>query len=232
MVACAAWCEVAMSVIQFVRGLAAGGAFGPSTFGTPPNYSEFESDGTMVAYGNATCWRDELQSLVGARLESPASDIVQNNAEGSLTFESGARYPTDYVITNHQLNHDWLPGSVIEPHLHWWQERTEVANWLIGYRWQKQGAAKTTTWTNVAWVENIFTWVSGTLNQITDFGPITPPVGYGQVSDIVQFRIYRDVTNVSTLFAGSEATPANIDAVNFDTHIEVNMLGSRQEYVK
>lgn len=208
--------------------------FGPLKIGDVPNgnYSEFEPDGTMVAVGEATCFRDELQSLIGARLESPASDIVLNLAEASVTFEDGARYPTDFVSANHQLNHDMLPGTVIDPHLHWWQERAETANWLIGYRWQKQGSAKTTTWTDVAWTENIFTWAAGTLNQITDFGPITPPVGYGEVSDIVQFRIYRDVTNVSTLFAGSEATPADIDAVNFDTHIEVNMLGSRLEYAK
>jgi len=206
----------------------------PSTFGNVPagNYSEFESDGTLVAHGDATCWRDELQSLAGARLESPSSDIILNVAEASLTFESGARYPTDYAITNHQLNHDWLPGSSIEPHLHWWQTAAATPNWLIGYRWQKQGAVKTTTWSNLVWTGNIFTWSAGTLNQITEFGPIVPPAGYGQVSDIIQFRIYRDVTNVSALFAGSEAGPGDVDAVNFDTHIEVNMLGSHEEYVK
>lgn len=211
-----------------------GGNFGVSKFGDVPggNYTEFESDGTMVAVGDAACWRDELQSLVGARLESPSSDIVLNLAEGAVTFEDSARYPTDYISANHQINHDWLLGSNIDPHLHWWQARAEVANWLIGYRWQIQGSAKTTTWTNIAWTSNAFTWSAGTLNQITEFGPIVPPVGYGQVSDIVQFRIYRDVTNVSTLFAGAEATPADIDAVNFDTHIEVDMLGSRQELVK
>lgn len=216
-----------MSVLDFVR------AF-PNTFGDVPNgnYAEFESDGTLVFYGDATCWRDELQALIGARLESPSSDIVQNNAEGSLTFESTARYPTDYVTTNHQLNHDWANGTNIEVHLHWWQVAAAVPNWLVAYRWQKQGSAKTTTWTELPWSSNVFTYSAGTLNQITDFGVITPPVGYGQVSDIVQFRLYRDVTNVSTEFAGAEAAPGDVDAVNLDTHMQVNMLGSRQEYVK
>jgi len=186
----------------------------------------------MVAYGAATCWRDELQSLTGARLQSPASDIVENIPEAAVTFETGARYPTDYITTNHQLNHDWFPGSVIRPHLHWWQVSANVPNWLLAYRWQKQGDVKTTAWTLLAWASNAFAWAAGALNQITGFGSITPPVGYGQVSDIVQFRVHRDVTNVSTLFAGADPEAADIDATNFDTHIEVNMLGSHQEYTK
>jgi hypothetical protein len=205
---------------------------GPVLLGGPTGYTEFEADGTMLAVGNATCFRDELQSLAAARLESPSSDIVLNIAEASVTFEATARYPADYAITNHQLNHDWLPGSVIDPHLHWWQPDADTVNWMVGYRWQKQGSAKTTPWTDMAATSDIFTYSSGTLNQITEFGPITPPVGYGDVSDVVQFRIYRDVTNVSTLFAGAEASPIDVDATNFDTHIEVNMLGSRQEYAK
>jgi hypothetical protein len=196
------------------------------------NYTEFESDGTMVAVGDATCWRDELQSLTGARLQSPASDVVENIPEASITFETGARYPTDYVTTNHQLNHDWDPGTTVHPHLHWWQVSSDVPNWLIGYRWQKGGAAKTTAWTNLVVNSHKFTYSAGTLNQISETAAITPPAGYGEVSDIVQFRIYRDVTNVSTEFAGADPESSNVDAVNFDCHIIVDTLGSRQEYAK
>lgn len=196
------------------------------------NYSEFEADGTLQALGNATCWRDELQSLTGARLQSPASDVVENIAEASITFETGARYATDYVTTNHQLNHDWALGTQVHPHLHWWQVSANVPNWLIGYRWQKGGGAKTTAWTNITPSGHKFTYTSGTLNQITEFTAITPPVGYGEVSDIIQFRIYRDVTNASTLFGGADPEGSNVDAVNFDCHITVDTLGSRQEYAK
>ena len=196
------------------------------------DYSEFEADGTLQALGNATCWRDELQSLTGARLQSPASDVVENIPEATITFETGARYATDYVTTNHQLNHDWSLGTLIYPHLHWWQVSANVPNWLIGYRWQKGGDAKTTSWMLAKYSGSSFTYTSGTLNQITEFGTITPPVGYGQVSDIIQFRLYRDVTNVSTLFAGADPEGSDVEAVNFDCHMIVDTLGSRQEYVK
>jgi len=201
-------------------------------FGTPPNYTEFESDGTMVARGSASTWRDELQSLASARLLSPAGDIVLNPSEASITFKSSARYPTDFAMVNHQINHDWELGTNIHPHLHWWQTSVATPNWMIEYRWQKQGSAKTTGWTPIPWSSNFVVWTAGTLNQITEFPPIVPPVGYGEVSDILQFLIYRDVTNVNFLFAGAEVGPVDQDAVNFDSHIETDTLGSRTEYTK
>lgn len=196
------------------------------------NYAMFEEDGTLVFYGNATTWRDELQPLTGSRLESPASDVVLNIAEGSVTFQADATYATDYATTSLQINHDWMTGTVISPHLHWWQVSSDVPNWLLGYRWQKQGSAKTTAWSNLAFSTHIFTYSAGTLNQISECADITPPSGYGEVSDIVQFRIYRDTTNASTLFAGADPESADVDAVNFDIHIKVDTLGSREEYSK
>lgn len=198
------------------------------------NYSHIQRDGTLRAFGDGICWRDELQSLIGQRLESPASDIVYNQTEGSVTFETGARYPTDFLVTNHQLNHDMIPGTNIDPHLHWWQDAAQFPNWLIEYRWQKmrQGQAKTTAWTPVAWTSNAFAYSAGVINQITDFGPISPPAGYGEVSDIVQFKLYRDVTNVSGLLSGVEVGLGDIDTINFDTHIQIDQFGSNEEYVK
>lgn len=203
-----------------------------NVFGTISDYTVFETDGTMEANGAAACWRDELQSVIGAAITSPSADFQVNIPESSVTAEASARYPTDYLTTNWQINHDWELGSVIAPHTHWWQTTTNMPNWVLGYRWQKQGDIKTTSWTHIPWDANRATWTAGTLNQITGFPDITPPVGYGQVSDIVQVRLYRDVTNVSTLFAGAETSPVDQDIVNLDVHIQVNTLGSRQEYVK
>lgn len=198
------------------------------------NYSHIQVDGTIRAFGEASCWRDELQSLISsAALVTPANDIIRNPAEGSITFKTSARYPTDYLVTNHQLNHDWIPGTVIDPHLHWWQISANLPNWLIEWRWQKQLQDKTTAWTQAVVNQNVGAWISNPFNQITDIlNGITPPVGYGQVSDIVQFKIYRDVTNVSGLFAGADPEASDIDVINFDTHIEIDQLGSSQEYVK
>lgn len=199
-------------------------------FGTDTDYSEFEADGTLVFNGDARTWRDELNELIGSRLESPASRIVQNTAEGSVTFESGADL-TDYVVMNVQLNHDWDTGTSYDPHIHWWQEQSDIPNWLIQYRYQTNGGLKTTAWTYSPWQDAIFNYASGTLNQIVDFGPLTPPVGAG-LSDILQIRLLRDNANDSGEFAGADPVAGDVDAVNLDVHIEINTTGSRTEYSK
>lgn len=194
------------------------------------NYFEVEADGTWELNGNATTWRDELGPLIGSRLESPASDIIQNNAEGSLSFKDSAT-TADYVILNLQLNHDWELSTAIEPHFHWWQAQAAIPNWLIQYRWQSNGNAKTAAWTSAAYDANVFTYSAGTLNQITDFPAITPPANAG-LSDILQIRFIRDTANASGLFAGADAVVGNVDVMSFDVHRRSNTMGSRQEYVK
>lgn len=199
-------------------------------FGSATDYSEFEADGTYQMVGNATVWRDELNDLVGSRLESPSSRIIQNNAEGSVTFQDNADL-TDYVTMSIQINHQWKLGSGIRPHIHWWQAQSDMPNWLVQYRWQSNGSAKDTTWTDIPWATNQFTYVSGTLNQITNFGTITPPDPNG-LSDIVQIRLLRDNANDSGEFDAVDPVTGDVDAVNLDIHVENDTLGSRTEFIK
>lgn len=132
---------------------------------------------------------------------------------------------------NVQLNHDWLIGSDIRPHLHWWQANSNIPNWLVQYRWQVQGATKVTAWSGIPWSGGLATYASGVLNQITNFGSISPPVSAG-LSDIVQFRLLRDTDNDSGLFSGTDPYTGNVDAVNFDIHYQIDGFGSDEEYIK
>jgi hypothetical protein len=194
------------------------------------DYLEVEADGTLVLHGDATTFDDLLNMLIGQKLESPSSKITIDGAEGSLVFADSATL-SDYVVMNVQMPHKWKIGSVVYPHIHWWQASASIPNWLMQYRWQDQGAAKTTAWTSVKWVSHAFTYVSGTLNQITAFGGLTPPANAG-LSDIVQFRLIRDTANTSTLFSGADPLTGDANAVNFDIHVESDTLGSNEEYTK
>lgn len=202
------------------------------TFGSlgTGNYAEFQDDGSLVFYGNATCFRDEFGPLIGAKLESPSSDILTNAAEGSITFKATAT-TADYISMPVQINHDAKAGADVYPHIHWWQVSSNIPNWLIQYRWQTNGSAKTTSWTNKKYVSHAFTYTSGTLNQITLFGGLTPPAGAG-VSLILQLRLLRDTTNASTLFSGADPQTGSVEATFYDVHIEVDTLGSREQYSK
>jgi hypothetical protein len=198
-------------------------------FGSDVDYSEFEADGTLVFHGEATVWRDELQSLIIQPRMNPASRLALNLAEGALTYKSNA-LSTDYATMNTQLNHDWA-GTQIRPHLHWWQTTIDMPHWVIEYRWQVNGDAQETIWTPAKHESNAFLWTGGTLNQITRFPDVSPPAGYS-LSDIVQIRLIRDTTNAIGLFTGNDPVAVDVDAVNFDVHIEINTTGSREELVK
>jgi hypothetical protein len=199
-------------------------------FGNALNYTEFGADGTLRLYGTATYWLDEKGQLSGAKLVSPSSKIVQDDAEGAYYFKDSAT-TADYVWINIQFNHDRKHGAVVSPHLHWWQASATLPNWLVQYRYQQQGAAKTTAWTSMKYTTQAFSYVSGTLCQITDFADITPPTNDG-VSDELQIRIIRDTANASGLFAGADGLSGNVYIYDFDAHKECDGLGSNEEYVK
>lgn len=211
---------------------------GTTTFGNETNKTVLESDGTMQSYGSATCYRDELNDLIKGASQNPSSHLVYDYTEGTLDFKDSCDL-NDWALMNVQINHDWKLGSAIEPHVHWLQNATQMPNWMIQYRWQKQGVAKTTSWTSLPWSENAVEYTSGTINQITSFGEISAPEGYGEVSDIVQIRLLRDTGNDSGEFteigggtAGADNYTGDAEAVSFDVHIEVDMFGSKSRYSK
>lgn len=210
-----------------VKGHSGGGAFGNKSGG---NYADFDTDGTLVFYGDSTAFRDEFGPLIGAKLESPSSKIVTNAAEGTITFKDSANL-SDYVSMPVQINHDAKAQSDVYPHIHWWQASANIPNWLIQYRWQQNGAAKVTSWTSVKYASHAFTYSSGTLNQITAFGALSPPASTG-VSAVLQLRLLRDTGNASTLFTGADPLTGDVDAMFYDVHIEVDMLGSHEQYAK
>jgi len=199
---------------------------GENSFGD----TTFETDGTMVADSDATCFRDELNDLIKSASQNPSSHLVYDYTEGTLDFKNNCDL-NDWALMNVQINHDWKVGSDVEPHVHWFQNQDVIPNWLIQYRWQKECESKTTSWTNLEWQSNACTYVSGTINQITSFGNITPPTNYG-ISDILQLRLLRDVANASTLFSTTDTYSGDAEATSFDVHIEVDMLGSHGRYIK
>lgn len=203
---------------------------GTPSFGTATDYTNFEADGTAQAHGAATCFRDELNDLLKTGRNNPSANLQDDLTEGALVFKTTAG-TGDWALMNVQLNHDWVTGTDVEPHIHWWQDENNTPNWLLQYRFQINGGAKTTAWTSLPWVSNKFTYVSGTLNQITSFGNISTPASPG-VSLQLQLRYLRDNSNASGLFSGADPFSTDASATAADTHLQVDMLGSRQQYVK
>lgn len=198
-------------------------------FGTDANYSEFENDGTLVFNGSATVFDDESGS--GINLQRTGVGISNNLQEATVEYLGSANLD-DYISTSMQMKHKWKLGTKIKPHIHWQQNQAIVPNWLIQYRWQSNGEIKNTSWTSVKCTNNTFTYTSGILNQISEIiDGITPPEN-ASLSDIIQFRVLRDSGNDSGLFTGVDIYSGVASLMSFDFHMEIDTVGSRQEYIK
>lgn len=179
---------------------------------------------------------DDLQySLVGQKMESPSSHITYNTTRTTVRFLKTCDWNDDWLSMTIQMSHRWKTGTVVYPHLHWQQTAAAMPNFGISWLWETNGALLATSWTRVAHTENAYEWTTGTLNQITKFGSITPPEGAG-LSDLLLIQIWRDVANESTLFTGGAEVDVNVqdnaDAYSFDIHFEIDSAGSDEEYTK
>jgi len=192
------------------------------------NYTEIETGGTIKFHGDATVFDDVVRDVTNIKVQGTGVSI--NVAENTLDFTDTAQL-NDYAYTNYQIPHGWKVGSTIFPHIHWQQNKDATPNWLLQYRWQINGENKVTAWTNYSIVTDVYTYVSGTINQITHNNGIVPPIG-ADISDIIQVRVVRDTDNSSTEFAAVDAYTGDAEVTDVDIHFEKDTLGSREEYIK
>jgi len=200
--------------------------------GGDPDTFTVDSEGVWRNTGEGTTWDEISQPFIGEKLTSPSSNIRQNSAEITMDFETSARYPADYVSAVIQTPHARKEGSDYKPHFHWVQTQDAIPNILIEYRAYNNGEAVPSVWTLKALTRNVFTYTSGNILQIT---PFDLPEGFASLltlSSTFDCRIYRDVTNVSGLFAGADTYSGDWMVKYYDIHFERDMNGSNEEFVK
>jgi hypothetical protein len=204
------------------------GAFPSLSVGSSSNLVTITDKGIVLS-GTSTVFDDLLRSALQLKVFGPGVSI--NSTENTLEFTTTSNL-SDYSYDNYPLVHAWKIGSVVFPHILWEQAENYIPNWLLQYRWQTNGQAKITSWTNVACTTNIFAYTSGTLNQISYVnGGIAPPTGAG-LSDIIEFRILRDNSNTSGVFSGTNTYTTTVGMTSVGIHVEIDTLGSKEEYVK
>jgi len=188
-----------------------------------------QSDGTPRLDGPATVWDDVKFDALS--LKQSGSGISVNTTEGTVDYTTGADV-SDFLIVSPQFPHAMKAGSTVYPHIHWTQVQGNVPNFAIQYRWQINGTTKTTAWTALKCNTAVFTYVSGTLNQICSTASgITPPAGYG-ISDILQMRIIRDTKNELSLSYAADPYTATVGVLSVDVHCELDSFGSATQFAK
>lgn len=175
-------------------------------------------------------WEDLRFPMIGENAYTAGGRIDYDFDEVALSFQDNARYPEDPAVASAQFSHGWVEGTDVEAHLHWLQTSDDDPNWLLQYRYLGNGQAPTAWQLVVPDVPRAFTYTAGTLCQITAW-PTIAMAGYA-ISDTVQFRIFRDVVNTSTLFGGSDLYVGNALSIEFDVHYLKNSFGSTSEQMK
>ncbi len=117
----------------------------PARFGGLIDYFEVLEDGTIRLIGNATVWDDVTPGIAAVKTSGPG--VSFNTTEITLEFVTNAAL-NDFAYYPVQLPHRVKAGSSIFPHVHWEQASANVPNFMFQYRWQRNGNAKSTDWTN------------------------------------------------------------------------------------
>jgi hypothetical protein len=206
--------------------------FGTGRFGGASHYTEFESDGTLHMVGNATAWDD--MRIIPNIFDVPGGtdpDVISYQPAGSgATFKVYAFAKGDEGFFTIQIRHGYKEGSTMKAHLHWTPgargvaENGNVVQWRFDYSIAAIGqnfpASQTISLADACDGVNH-------KHQMTAEVDI-PGTGIG-ISSQIWGRVYR-WNDVSDTWAG---IGANLPIfVEFDIHIELDTLGSREHSTK
>lgn len=170
-------------------------------------------------------WDDLANSLIGRRLYSNAGTVDYDYENNAIVFSQNGDITNvnDCVIWNLQKPHAAKDDSTLNMHMHYEQDSATDLEFTLRYRIQDNNSAKTTAWAEAVIstnTNNVFTYVSGTLNQICKFAEVDWSAS--NISATVQFRLTR------TDSAGGTVLVTFVDG-HYATDQE---RGSREEYVK
>lgn len=192
---------------------AGAGRFGDIAGG---DYSEFEADGTYVAAGAATTWKDLILSASNLRPGNSAPTFgAFLGGIYTYRFDAGSAHEVHGAV---ELQHDYKEGTDLVFHVHWSPSTTNTGNivWGIEYTVQNPGAVFGATDTQsmtptpapgaVAHhaLNNVYT-ISGTGLKI---------------GAIVSFRLFRQN-------GGTDTFTGNAFLHSVGIHYECDTLGSR-----
>lgn len=199
----------------------------PSQFGNVAagNYAEFDANGFLTGYGAARAYIDFNFDVGALRSGASQPDLIKFNAtniyvagfDGANTLEQ-----VDFVV---ELNHNWVEGSTIYPHIHWYPSTAAAGNviWYLEYCAVNDGAAtggasSLTIDTGVIAAGGV-AWA----RKYSEFPAIALP-GY-KIGTQLHLRFFRNPTGLDTY--GDDAAVATIGI-----HVLVDTLGSKGRTTK
>ena len=196
-------------------------------FGDPygeANYTEFESNGTMVAKGSAICWEDIVLSVTSLGIGASAPDLVEINSSGIYTYAFDGLSTSEQLFGCFEVPHNYAEGTDLSPHIHWMPTTADAGDvkWCVQFYRVGTGDTFSTTPGEICAVEstNETAWEAfTTASEIIDGSDIS-------IAEQIAFRLYRDPSDAEDTYAHDAAV------LTFGIHYQIDTLGSREIYTK
>lgn len=190
------------------------------------NFTEIGPDGTYVAKGSASVYRDELPSYLIPAAGGAAPDSVAHTIGGVArqlySFDGNAT--VEILSGSFEIPHDWKVGSEIEVHIHWRPSTTGTGNVEWHFDWEyspPQGApVPKTTLSGVATIPAAQQY----WHKLDQIGLINA-TGFS-LGGKIGFNLRRSPAGTNDTY-GADALLEQIAM-----HVEIDTLGSRQRYIK
>lgn len=197
----------------------------PPVFGNSVNYARFEADGTLRMAGTATVFDDLRVEGATARagLVAP-TDGVGFRGDANHQMRTFLHTQADEIQFYVQFMHGLKVGSTCYPHVHFMPVTTGtgVVKFILEYYWANvngQFPASPGTYPMTKTIAADRQWY----HQIADGAGLA--LTAVDMSAIMKCRLYRDNTVGSNLAAA-------VALLYFDIHVELDTLGSSEEYTK
>jgi hypothetical protein len=196
-----------------------------ATFGVSPNYSRFESDGTMVMNGNSTVW-DDIQ-FIATSGKVPASHYpawtTWNGDFSAYTFAVD-----DYIdLGAKEVMHGYKEGTDLYPHLHWVVNGTDAneraVKWELVYSTSPSSESSPYTYVFPApqTLSAEVTLQAGVTDRTSIYQEMGTISGSGlKTGSLIRLRIRR-------VTAAGTAPSNNPFGFEVGVHTELDTIGSR-----
>ncbi len=206
---------------------------GDSRFGDQAtNYAEFETDGTLEFNGTATIWDDLRTPVNTVKVPGSKAPTWTSYSAGLLlgfSYQSVGGNEEEVYFTV-QIPHGRKPGSDIFPHVHWvpnedTTDDPEVVRWGMEYEWVDMDGSFSGTTT--IYGEESFTDTADK-HTVTDLTTIDGS-GHTALISMLVCRLFRNSSHANDTYDSGSALALLLE---IDFHIEMDMIGSRQAWVK
>ena len=196
-----------------------------ATFGTSPNFTNFESDGTFLMNGNSTVW-DDIQ-FIATSGKVPASHYpawtTWNGDFSAYTFAVD-----DYIdLGAKEVMHGYKEGTDLYPHLHWVVNGTDVnarsVKWELVYSTSPSSESSPYTYVFPApqTLSAEVTLQAGVTDRTSIYQEMGTISGSGlKTGSLIRLRIRR-------VTAAGTAPTNNPFGFEVGVHAELDTIGSR-----